>query len=712
MNILLCTSRMGIGGAETHIYTMAEQFQKLGHRVCVASTGGKYAALLEQSGIEHVTLPLDSRAPAEILRSCFGLISLCERFGADIVHAHGRIPAFICGLCERFSDFPVFVTTAHGLYDSREPLRSLSEWGAATVAVSREVESYLKNVYGLRHGEVTFIPNGVEIPDENSYAETSEQGSVISASARMDYDNLDAFLLLISVFEALRGTGNYPLLRLKLAGSGNCFYRIKAETDRLNFRFPGSAEMCGSVTDIHEFLRGSTVFVGQSRSALEAMAMGIPTVLFNNVGCAGVLNSTNGEYLFGRNYIPDICSDSHRRMSDSLVSLLESAQKRREVSDFSYEFVKKHNNLVKIAESTLDVYRETLDRIKSNVMLCGYFGAGNTGDEMALKIVSEKIKNAAPAAELSVITRNKKLTPHGLCGIGRTDFKAIGRALSKSRVLVLCGGSLIQNFTSTRSLLYYSKICHKARKAGCRVMIWGGGIGPLSGFDGEELARNLLSLLSAAGLRDVHSLDEARRLGCKNSYLSADSVAAADTDIVAFPDTGVFTVCPRELKKSADRDRLFTVLSSVIPKICREKQLRVRFVPLAPEDSEICQKLADVCHGDAFNPDTPENTAKLIAESSFCLAVRLHAAVLAFSANVPFAAISYDPKVRAFAEELSAPCIELKELTESALLSAVELLSIDKCDETLKSELKIRSEKDTEAFRIIYDYNNLKDIEK
>ena len=48
LNILMTTMQMGFGGAETHIFELVRALTRDGHKVTVASAGGKYAEMLER----------------------------------------------------------------------------------------------------------------------------------------------------------------------------------------------------------------------------------------------------------------------------------------------------------------------------------------------------------------------------------------------------------------------------------------------------------------------------------------------------------------------------------------------------------------------------------------------------------------------------------------------------------------------------------------
>ena len=63
MKILLLTDKMDIGGAETHVFSLARELHRAGNRVAVASSGGALALSL---GLPHYTLPLDKKDPISL----------------------------------------------------------------------------------------------------------------------------------------------------------------------------------------------------------------------------------------------------------------------------------------------------------------------------------------------------------------------------------------------------------------------------------------------------------------------------------------------------------------------------------------------------------------------------------------------------------------------------------------------------------------------
>lgn len=118
MKILMATMGLDIGGAETHIVELAKELKAEGHDVAIASNGGVYVPEIKAAGIRHYSVPMHRRNVRYMRRSRKLLKEIIQKEKPDVVHAHARIPAFLCGTLHATMHFP-FVTTAHWVFETR-----------------------------------------------------------------------------------------------------------------------------------------------------------------------------------------------------------------------------------------------------------------------------------------------------------------------------------------------------------------------------------------------------------------------------------------------------------------------------------------------------------------------------------------------------------------------------------------------------------------
>lgn len=274
--ILMATMGMDIGGAETHIVELSKELNRRGYRVIVASNGGVYVPELEQAGIECVSVPMNRRSPWPMLQSLVKMRRLIKKEQPDVVHAHARIPGFLCGILHKFMHFP-FVTTAHWVFDTGGILGKLTNWGERTIAVSDDIKAYLWDNYGIPGEHVTVTINGI---DTEKFSPAVSGAGVrrelnippdavcVSSVSRLDDSRAFAARCLIDIAPQL--AQRFPGLHLLIAGGGDVYDELKAKADAVNAQVGYEMlHLPGARTDINEIVAAGDVFVGVSRAALE-----------------------------------------------------------------------------------------------------------------------------------------------------------------------------------------------------------------------------------------------------------------------------------------------------------------------------------------------------------------------------------------------------------------------------------------------------------
>ena len=211
MKILMATMGLDIGGAETHIVELAKELKAEGHDVAIASNGGVYVPEIKAAGIRHYSVPMHRRDAGCMLRSRKLLKEIIRTERPDVVHAHARIPAFLCGTLQRTMKFP-FVTTAHWVFTTKGGLRYLTNWGQRTVAVSDDIKAYLIREYGVPEEHISVTINGIDTekfsPQTSGQSVVEEFGldrsrPVVSYVSRMDEDRALVARQLIQIAEEL-----------------------------------------------------------------------------------------------------------------------------------------------------------------------------------------------------------------------------------------------------------------------------------------------------------------------------------------------------------------------------------------------------------------------------------------------------------------------------------------------------------------------------
>lgn len=306
---------------------------------------------------------------------------------------------------------------------------------------------------------------------------------------------------------------------------------------------------------------------------------------------------------------------------------------------------------------------------RRGVVICGAYGMGNAGDDAILESVTAGLRRIDEAMPVTVLARDAKKTAarFGVNAIHPLRILRWIRVMRGAELLISGGGTLLQDATSVRSLLYYLFVIRMAKCCGCAVQLYGCGAGPLRRAGSRKITAAVLNdCVDVITVRDSRSTELLREIGAVKPpvILTADPAFAG-----SFPSGprekrfgAVLRSCPGA--PEAEKETVRAIRS--IRDACR---LEPVLFCLSPEDRTVVRRAAEALADTACVYSTD---AARIGRMSFVLSVRLHGLIFAVRAGVPAAGISYDPKVSAFCEEAGIPCVEANEADENAMLSMAD----------------------------------------
>jgi len=296
-------------------------------------------------------------------------------------------------------------------------------------------------------------------------------------------------------------------------------------------------------------------------------------------------------------------------------------------------------------------------------LICGYYGEHNLGDDALLEVLLDQL----PVGCRPLVTAHDQALVQERFGVETTDrlrLKGVLAALGRCDALVLGGGSLLQDATSFRSLLYYGALMLAARSRGKPVLLWGQGLGPLRRRRSRLLVRGLLPLATAISWRDPASAAQAKAWGV-GARVGSDPVWALPAR--AWDGRGgPIVVCFRPVRQ-LDGDTWRPYLQA-LEGLAVAAEREVLWLPFHQDQDR--GLLADLSRQDLVGPAlaarsrelaaaTPQEAMDAFAQAGLVLAMRLHGLILAALAGSPCAALSYDPKVAAAAAGIGCPCHDL-----------------------------------------------------
>ena len=227
-------------------------------------------------------------------------------------------------------------------------------------------------------------------------------------------------------------------------------------------------------------------------------------------------------------------------------------------------------------------------------------------------------------------------------------------------MLISGGGSLLQDATSTKSLLYYTWVIGQAKRAGVRVMIYANGIGPIEREKNRIRAAEAVASADYISVREDASREELIRMGipAERIHVSADPVfgTAADASPRATEDYIVLSLreTAGNTAGSIDCRNMEETVADTAASIAEKYGLSVMLIPMQPSyDNAICSRTAvrlmqAGIHAAVLPHLSPAELKEKIGGARAVVGMRLHTLIFAATENVPALALSYDPKVDAF----------------------------------------------------------------
>ncbi len=697
MKILMATMQLDIGGAETHIVELAKALKKRGLEIYVASNGGAYVKELEEAGIKHFEVPLNRKSISAIRKAYRELKRIIFENDIDIVHAHARIPGFLCALLQKKYKFR-FVTTAHWVFSTRFPFNLLTRWGTRSLAVSDDIKQYLIDNYGCKAENIRVTINGVDtekfsdsidwsdIATEFGFGENKTRVVYVS---RMDIDRSLAAHKLIEATPELKK--QIPDLEVVIVGGGNDFDKINQDAENANGII---GERCiivtGGRTDINKFAASSDVFVGVSRAALEAMACNKPAIIAGNEGYIGVFDESKLGVAIDTNFCCRGCEETTTdRLCADLLHLLkpENEALRRSLGEYSLATVKKYYSVDTMASDAIKMYiseikgeainevSDSLDGIEKylickpgrrdvDVAISGYYGFRNSGDDSILSAILNELKVKCPNICATVLSQNPKetATEYDVQAVDRFDILKIIALLRRTKLLISGGGSLIQDVTSSKSLYYYITLIWLAKLCGAKVMLYANGIGPVNKEINRRLVKAVLKKVDYITLREGSSKQELERIasGQINCMVTADPVFASgfedDSEVnAAIQRAGLeendkfFVVSVREWETL--EDKFENKICEFCDWVYKKRNVKPFVIPMQRiQDADISEEIEahiSVPHGVCRGGYSPQIMMGIIRKAEFVVGMRLHTLIYAVKEGVPGIALDYDPKVAA-----------------------------------------------------------------
>ncbi len=289
-------------------------------------------------------------------------------------------------------------------------------------------------------------------------------------------------------------------------------------------------------------------------------------------------------------------------------------------------------------------------------VISGYYGFKNFGDEAILSVLTNHLKSLD--VDVTVFSSDPEFTKnsYNVNSVNSFDFKKIIAAIKNSDFVISGGGSLLQDVTSLKSLVYYSLIIAAGLFFNKKVIIFAQGIGPINNKLARFIIMNLLKQCSLVTVRDEESYNLLNKYGV-NAKQVCDPIFSFNINLQT--SDGSVGVQLRDFKTM--NYNLLNKLALLVSNYFSDKKIKI-FSLQEALDLELCKKFENLLHTVSQDIKTEIVTDNIINEISsleYMIGMRFHALLAAIKCGVKTCAINYDIKVEKLAKEAGLPLISM-----------------------------------------------------
>lgn len=705
MKVIHLISGGDSGGAKTHVLSLLEHLNRTITAQLVCFRDGPFAEEARQKGI-----PTHIMAGNHIFRIRNQLTDYIKAGGYQVIHCHGARANMIGSMLRKTTGLPV-CSTVHSDYRLDYMGRPLSHLTLGTInaralrkldfriGVSDAMVDLLirrgfppDRFYAIYNG-IDFTPppeQGDRLPYLRDLGlEADADSVVVGIAARLN--PVKDISTLIRGFA--KGYAACPRLRLLIAGDGEERQKLEALAKELGVErqvcfagwISGGMDRFYSALDVNALTSVSETFPyaltegARFRLATVATAVGgIPALI--DTGVNGCLFTPGDDEALGKALAALAKDDDLRR-----------AMGRRLFDKASTQFSIQHT-----VDTQLHIYEEIIRRARrpkaqrDGVVICGAYGRGNAGDDAILEAILQEMRDIDPDMPMMVLSKDPKETrlAYRVRAVQRFNFPVWQQAMRRSKLYINGGGSLIQDVTSRRSLWFYLHNISTAKRLGCKVQMYGCGIGPVSRPSHRKMAAKVLNAsVDVITLREPDSLTELESMGVAKPeiLLTADPALTLDcapsfkTDSVMLQSgvpTGGRYIC-FALRKWKGFEEKAPVFAAAAAHAYNAHGLTPVFLAVEKHQDPMAAAIAaqglTVPHYFLDDAGKAGTIIGALSRMEVVVSMRLHALIFAAGKGIPLVGVVYDPKVSSFLRYIGQDLfVDLADATEAQLCAMID----------------------------------------
>ncbi|MGG3508620.1 polysaccharide pyruvyl transferase CsaB [Paenibacillus lautus] len=373
------------------------------------------------------------------------------------------------------------------------------------------------------------------------------------------------------------------------------------------------------------------------------------------------------------------------------------------------------------------------------IVISGYYGFKNSGDEAVLKSILTALEQEGKAAGVNIHPVVLSIDPewtsavYGVKSVHRMKLGEVRQAIKESDGLISGGGSLLQDATSPKTIPYYLGVLKIAQWLGKPTFIYAQGVGPVNRKLFNPMIRSIFRKCTYISVRDMQSGELLQSMG-----ISGEAIHVVPDPVMGLPlpegegvqsdsnpgstleENGAASVSSIEEEHRESFEEPFVqsslsnremevegslpiigisvrywhperkelkAIAEGLKALAAQRPVHLRFLPFyQPEDLEASQFIAsgigDISKNGSnisFYRDEkqPQDMLREVSRCDMILGMRLHSLIYAANQSVPLLGISYDPKINHFLKRLGSEPVGSSESLDADTLKDQMLRLLD-----------------------------------
>ncbi|MFP4456452.1 MAG: polysaccharide pyruvyl transferase CsaB [Clostridia bacterium] len=342
----------------------------------------------------------------------------------------------------------------------------------------------------------------------------------------------------------------------------------------------------------------------------------------------------------------------------------------------------------------------------NRVILSGYYGFDNAGDEAILHSIIAGFKQTIPNIKITVLSANPKRTKelYAVNAINRMNPLTIIREFLRADLFISGGGSLLQDITGKKSIPYYLGLIRLAQIMKIKTVFLSQGVGPVESDLYRKMISKVLKKMNLVVVRDEQSKELLNTLKIGNVEICSDPVfflqPSSDEEVkgifieekIPFNEKGPWIGVA--IRDWTNKDKLIHEVAIGLDKLIATYDAQIVLLPFHKKiDYKVLERIMEEMEANKqtyiLKKQYKANELLGMCEKfDLIIGMRLHSLIFAARQRVPFVGISYDIKINSFLEQFQMkPCCSAEDVSSNQIFRLADKIlrnqaeSIDEIDE-------------------------------